>query len=53
MSPFGKELAALAVSYPVFGFSYRGRPIETCSESLFDQRSRGRVVAVGSSVYVL
>ena len=28
-------------------------PIETCSESLSDQRSRGRVIAAGSNVYVL
>jgi len=40
-------------TYHLFSVSYRGWLIETSSESLSDQRSRGRVVAAGSSVYVL
>jgi hypothetical protein len=53
MSPFGEELAIFIVSHQLFGISYRRRPVETCSESLSDQRSGGRVVATGSNVYVL
>jgi len=52
VGPLGEELAALAMPDQFLGVGDCGWPIETCSESLSDQCSRGGVVAAGSSMYV-
>jgi len=53
VGPFGEELASFAMSDQLLAVGDCGWPIETCSEGLSDQCSRGGVVAVGSNMYVI
>jgi len=52
MNHFGEELATFAVTHQVFGVSYHGWPVKSCTESLSDQHSGGYMVATGSGMYV-
>jgi hypothetical protein len=49
----GKVLAPLAPSDEFFSIAQGSGPIESSSESLADQRTRGRVVAAGAFVDLL
>jgi len=53
MGPFDEELASFAMPKQLLGVEDCGWPVETCSESLFDQCSRGGADAAGSSMYVI
>ena len=53
MDLFGEKLAVLTSVYECFGISYGRGPIETSSESLSDQCSRGCMVAAGACVDLL
>jgi hypothetical protein len=53
MGPLGEELAPFAMPDQFLGISDCGWPVKTCSESFFDQCSRGGVVAIGPSMYVI